>query len=92
MHCLLIPGGRLGFASYYGDHMVLQKKPSGAVVWGHGTLGAVVTVTLSGASGLIIMEKTAQVKGQSQSFTRNWGRWFWWPKNLSEPKSELMVG
>lgn len=72
--------------------MVLQKKPSGAVVWGHGELGAMVTVTLSGASGLIIMEKTAQVKGQSQPSTRNWGQWFWWPKNLSEPKSELMVG
>ncbi|XP_016159434.1 PREDICTED: sialate O-acetylesterase isoform X2 [Ficedula albicollis] len=58
-------GGMLSFASYYGDHMVLQKKPSGAVVWGHGELGAMVTVTLSGASGLIIMEKTAQVKGPS---------------------------
>ncbi|NWT59237.1 SIAE acetylesterase, partial [Erythrocercus mccallii] len=57
------------FASYYGDHMVLQKKPSGAVVWGHGELGAVVTVTLSGASGLIIMEKTAQVKGPSGTWT-----------------------
>ncbi|NXN81419.1 SIAE acetylesterase, partial [Bombycilla garrulus] len=53
------------FASYYGDHMVLQRKPSGAVVWGHGELGAMVTVTLSEASGLIIMEKTAQVKGPS---------------------------
>lgn len=67
-----MPGGMLGFASYYGDHMVLQKKPSGAVVWGHGELGAVVTVTLSGASGLIIMEKTAQVKGQSHAFTTRW--------------------
>ncbi|NWW13972.1 SIAE acetylesterase, partial [Oreocharis arfaki] len=57
------------FASYYGDHMVLQKKPSGAVVWGHGELGAVVTVTLSGASGLIVMEKTAQVKGPSGTWT-----------------------
>ncbi|NWR09783.1 SIAE acetylesterase, partial [Paradoxornis webbianus] len=56
------------FASYYGDHMVLQKKPSGAVVWGHGELGAVVTVTLSGPSGLI-MEKTAQVKGPSRTWT-----------------------
>lgn len=82
----------LSFASYYGDHMVLQKKPSGAVVWGRGELGAMVTVTLSGASGLIIMEKTVQVKGQSQPSTRNWGQWFWWPKNLFEPKSELMVG
>ncbi|NWU38392.1 SIAE acetylesterase, partial [Hylia prasina] len=57
------------FASYYGDHMVLQKKPSGAVVWGHGELGAMVTVTLSGASGFIIMEKTAQVKGPSGTWT-----------------------
>ncbi|NXH45267.1 SIAE acetylesterase, partial [Dicaeum eximium] len=57
------------FASYYGDHMVLQKKPSGAVVWGHGELGAMVTVTLSGASGLIIMKKTAQVKGPSGTWT-----------------------
>ncbi|KAI1230808.1 hypothetical protein IHE44_0008690 [Lamprotornis superbus] len=57
------------FASYYGDHMVLQKKPSGAVVWGHGELGAMVTVTLSEASGLIIMEKTAQVKGPSGTWT-----------------------
>ncbi|NWI73413.1 SIAE acetylesterase, partial [Dryoscopus gambensis] len=57
------------FASYYGDHMVLQKKPSGAVVWGRGELGAVVTVTLSGASGLIVMEKTAQVKGPSGTWT-----------------------
>ncbi|NXD42727.1 SIAE acetylesterase, partial [Copsychus sechellarum] len=56
------------FASYYGDHMVLQKKPSGAVLWGHGELGAMVTVTLSGASGLIIMEKTAQVKGPSETW------------------------
>ncbi|NWS82725.1 SIAE acetylesterase, partial [Toxostoma redivivum] len=57
------------FASYYGDHMVLQRKPSGAVVWGHGELGAMVTVTLSEASGLIIMEKTAQVKGPSGTWT-----------------------
>ncbi|NXY20842.1 SIAE acetylesterase, partial [Atrichornis clamosus] len=57
------------FASYYGDHMVLQKEPAGAVVWGHGEPGAVVTVTLSGTSGLIVMEKTAQVKGPSGTWT-----------------------
>lgn len=65
--------------------MVLQKKPSGAVVWGHGTLGAVVTVTLSGAGGLIIMKKTAQVKGQSQSFTRNWADGFGGPRTCLSP-------
>ncbi|XP_073440971.1 sialate O-acetylesterase isoform X1 [Dendrobates tinctorius] len=34
------------FASYYGDHMVLQQTPARAVVWGYGEVGAVVTVTL----------------------------------------------
>ncbi|KAL9825834.1 sialate O-acetylesterase isoform 1-T1 [Geothlypis trichas] len=62
-------GGMLSFASYYGDHMVLQQKPAGAVVWGHGELGAMVTLTLSGASGLVVMEKTAQVKGPSGTWT-----------------------
>lgn len=34
------------FASYYGDHMVLQQRPARAVVWGYGEVGALVTVTL----------------------------------------------
>ncbi|XP_041850929.1 sialate O-acetylesterase isoform X2 [Melanotaenia boesemani] len=40
--------GNLRFASYYGDHMVLQKSPQRAVLWGYGTDGAQVTVSLSG--------------------------------------------
>uniref|UniRef100_A0A8C5EK07 Sialate O-acetylesterase-like n=1 Tax=Gouania willdenowi TaxID=441366 RepID=A0A8C5EK07_GOUWI len=40
--------GRLLFASYYGDHMVLQKSPQRAVVWGYGPEGAKITVSLSG--------------------------------------------
>uniref|UniRef100_A0A8C3HBQ7 Sialic acid acetylesterase n=1 Tax=Chrysemys picta bellii TaxID=8478 RepID=A0A8C3HBQ7_CHRPI len=47
------------FASYYGDHMVLQKKPAGAVVWGYGEAGANVTVSLSKDSK-VIMKKMAQ--------------------------------
>lgn len=35
------------FSSYYGDHMVLQKAPAKAVVWGFGQTGAVVVVSLS---------------------------------------------
>ncbi|KAM9217029.1 sialate O-acetylesterase [Leptosomus discolor] len=58
----------LGFASYYGDHMVLQKAPAGAVVWGYGEPGAAVTVALSEDGGLIVMKKTAPVRGPS-------GRW-----------------
>ncbi|KAM9359707.1 sialate O-acetylesterase [Symphorus nematophorus] len=38
----------LSFASYYGDHMVLQKSPESAVLWGYGPEGAEVTVSLSG--------------------------------------------
>ncbi|XP_077421855.1 sialate O-acetylesterase [Vanacampus margaritifer] len=38
-----------GFASYYGNHMVLQMSPERAVVWGYGSPeGAQVTVYLSG--------------------------------------------
>ncbi|NXS72882.1 SIAE acetylesterase, partial [Pandion haliaetus] len=57
------------FASYYGDHMVLQKEPAGAVVWGYGEPGAAVTVALSGDGGLIVMKKAAQVKGPSGMWT-----------------------
>ncbi|XP_066462771.1 sialate O-acetylesterase-like [Eleutherodactylus coqui] len=45
------------FASYYGDHMVLQQKPARAVVWGYGEVGASVTVTL--LQGMNIFSKTA---------------------------------
>ncbi|CAL8360884.1 unnamed protein product [Merluccius merluccius] len=38
----------LTFASYYGHHMVLQKSPDRAVVWGYGAEGEQVKVTLSG--------------------------------------------
>nr|XP_057935916.1 sialate O-acetylesterase isoform X1 [Doryrhamphus excisus] len=38
----------LCFASYYGDHMVLQRSPERAVLWGYGPEGEQVTVYLSG--------------------------------------------
>ncbi|XP_056112443.1 sialate O-acetylesterase [Rhinichthys klamathensis goyatoka] len=38
----------LRFSSYYGSHMVLQKAPAKAVVWGFGQTGAKVVVSLSG--------------------------------------------
>ncbi|XP_038548360.1 sialate O-acetylesterase [Micropterus salmoides] len=40
--------GKLRFASYYGDHMVLQMSPEKALLWGYGPEGAQVTVFLSG--------------------------------------------
>uniref|UniRef100_A0A3P9I405 Sialic acid acetylesterase n=1 Tax=Oryzias latipes TaxID=8090 RepID=A0A3P9I405_ORYLA len=40
--------GSLRFASYYGDHMVLQKAPQRAVLWGYAPAGERVTISLSG--------------------------------------------
>lgn len=40
--------GPLRFASYYGDHMVLQKSPERAVLWGYGPEGAQVTLFMTG--------------------------------------------
>ncbi|NXX99306.1 SIAE acetylesterase, partial [Centropus bengalensis] len=57
------------FASYYGDHMVLQKAPAAAVVWGYGELGATVTVALASGGGTIVMKKTVRVKGPSGTWT-----------------------
>ena len=43
----------LAFASYYGDHMVLQRAPARAIVWGYSSkVGSTLTVTLSGHSGV----------------------------------------
>ncbi|XP_064029246.1 sialate O-acetylesterase isoform X2 [Pogoniulus pusillus] len=44
-------GALLGFASYYGDHMVLQKEPAGAVVWGYGPSGTWTAVLEPMAQG-----------------------------------------
>ncbi|NXG52474.1 SIAE acetylesterase, partial [Psilopogon haemacephalus] len=51
------------FASYYGDHMVLQKEPAGAVVWGYGQPGATVTLALSRDGGIVVRKKLVTVKG-----------------------------
>ncbi|XP_033833264.2 sialate O-acetylesterase [Periophthalmus magnuspinnatus] len=40
--------GNLRFASYYEDHMVLQKSPERALLWGCGPLGEQVTVYVQG--------------------------------------------
>lgn len=44
--------------------MVLQKAPAGAVIWGYGTPGAIVTVTLCQGQETI-MKKVASVKGKA---------------------------
>lgn len=50
--------GILGFASYYRDHMVLQKAPESAVLWGHGPEGATVSVVLEGPSKQAVTSAT----------------------------------
>ncbi|KAF4091770.1 hypothetical protein AMELA_G00040650 [Ameiurus melas] len=44
----LSEGDEFRFASYYGAHMVLQRAPEKAMVWGYGTTGAEVQITLAG--------------------------------------------
>ncbi|XP_062861210.1 sialate O-acetylesterase [Trichomycterus rosablanca] len=46
-------GNEFHFASYYGDHMVLQRAPERAVVWGFGTTDSEVQLTLSGSQNKI---------------------------------------
>ncbi|KAJ8257123.1 hypothetical protein COCON_G00192750 [Conger conger] len=51
------------FASYYGDHMVLQKAPERAVLWGYGANGSKVSVTVtSGEEQGSRAEKAAYVQ------------------------------
>ncbi|KAM4704298.1 sialate O-acetylesterase [Rhinophrynus dorsalis] len=50
------------FASYYADHMVLQREPSKAVIWGYGEVGAVVTVSLYQGSEAI-SKNTVEING-----------------------------
>ncbi|XP_063061145.1 sialate O-acetylesterase isoform X2 [Engraulis encrasicolus] len=45
-----VAGNDFRFASYYGDHMVLQKAPERAVLWGYGTENSTVVVVLHGLS------------------------------------------
>uniref|UniRef100_A0A8C9U036 Sialic acid acetylesterase n=1 Tax=Scleropages formosus TaxID=113540 RepID=A0A8C9U036_SCLFO len=53
-------GEELSFASYYGDHMVLQQAPEQAVLWGYGTGDSVLILTLTGE--LKSQNKAAYVK------------------------------
>ncbi|XP_038179617.1 sialate O-acetylesterase [Arvicola amphibius] len=55
------------FASYIDNYMVLQKEPSGAVIWGFGIPGATVTVTLCHGQETI-MKKVTSVKAHSNTW------------------------
>ncbi|XP_058400902.1 sialate O-acetylesterase isoform X1 [Diceros bicornis minor] len=60
-------GADFRFASYVHNHMVLQKEPAGAVIWGYGISGATVTVTLC-QDQETIMKKETSVKAHSNSW------------------------
>ena len=46
---------KFAFASYYGDHMVLQRGPQQAILWGYGpSPGSNVTVLLSGKTSITV--------------------------------------
>ena len=47
------------FASHYANHMVLQRDPYAAVVWGFGEENALVTVSIAGR-----MIQTSTKKGE----------------------------
>ncbi|XP_012607932.1 sialate O-acetylesterase [Microcebus murinus] len=55
------------FASYFDNYMVLQKEPAGAVIWGFGSPGAIVTVTLCQGQETI-MKKVTSVKVHSDTW------------------------
>lgn len=57
----LCPDATLRFASSYGDHMVLQKSPARAVLWGFAPEGTQINVSLSGTPR---QDATAVVDGE----------------------------
>ncbi|KAJ6658674.1 hypothetical protein lerEdw1_019834 [Lerista edwardsae] len=60
-------GTELCFASYYADHMVLQKEPVGAVLWGYGASNTPITMYLYQEKKLVL-EKMMQVKGHLKTW------------------------
>lgn len=48
------------FASHYADHMVLQRTPYAAVLWGFGQENALVNVRLAGKLYPTIVQKGEQ--------------------------------
>lgn len=62
---LCVPGAELRFASYFADHMVLQKGPAGAVLWGYGEPSAnIMAVVYQGNH--VVMKKMVQTEGNYQ--------------------------
>nr|XP_032834820.1 sialate O-acetylesterase-like isoform X1 [Petromyzon marinus] len=56
-------------ASYYGNHMVLQRGPRGAFVWGFGSVGAKVVVGLYNRSKELLQEHRSIVSEESHTWS-----------------------
>ena len=53
LSCVLYTGENFAFAGTFGDHMVLQRAPARARVWGYGfNVGDTVTVSLDGGAAI----------------------------------------
>ncbi|XP_069764732.1 sialate O-acetylesterase isoform X2 [Narcine bancroftii] len=63
---------RFNFGSYYASHMVLQKQPSRAVVWGYGVVGATVNVSVWRDDGIYSQQTTPVQEGVSSGITGVW--------------------
>lgn len=55
----------LRFANYYGDHMVLQRAPASAIVWGYEPDCDDVSVAFNGAT-----VKADLIQGDSKSYNK----------------------
>ncbi|XP_043532897.1 sialate O-acetylesterase isoform X1 [Chiloscyllium plagiosum] len=61
------------FGSYYADHMVLQKEPGRAVVWGYGAVGAIIRVSVRTDNNTLTHEVTRVNQGVWNVFLRPFG-------------------
>ncbi|XP_078386788.1 sialate O-acetylesterase [Cetorhinus maximus] len=60
------------FGSYYASHMVLQKEPVRAVVWGYGAVGAIINVTVWREDSIVTQQVTAVNEGLALGVTGVW--------------------
>ncbi|XP_072342970.1 sialate O-acetylesterase [Scyliorhinus torazame] len=60
------------FGSYYASHMVLQKEPAGAVVWGYGAVGGIINVTVWREDSIFIQKVTAVNEDLALGVTGVW--------------------
>ncbi|XP_078055357.1 sialate O-acetylesterase [Mustelus asterias] len=60
------------FGSYYASHMVLQKEPARAAVWGYGAVESIINVTVWREDNIFTQQVTAANEGQALGVTGVW--------------------